>query len=133
VIGPMSAPEGSGQALPYATSASFNTAITARLKIVAAESPYTISQLRRQFAYDRFLARVFTVGDQSWILKGGVAMLARCQSHGTPCQNYSRALHARYTAVVSSHVADQREYGSVSVIGVRAIWSACSGQRVPAL
>jgi hypothetical protein len=73
----MSTSEGIGRVFPYATSASFNTAITARLKIVAAESPYTVSQLRRQFAYDRFLARVFTLGDQSWILKGGVAMLAR--------------------------------------------------------
>jgi hypothetical protein len=36
--------------------------------------------LRRQFAYDRLLARLFTTTPQEWILKGGVSMIARLPS-----------------------------------------------------
>src|SRR5262249_14962434 len=35
---------------------------------------------RRQVAYDRLLARLFTFGPQEWILKGGVSMIARLAS-----------------------------------------------------
>src|SRR5258708_15621562 len=76
----MPGPNGLNTGVPYPTPAAFNAAITARLKTVSKLSPYTVSQLRRQFAYDRLLARVFTFGDASWILKGGVAMLARLES-----------------------------------------------------
>lgn len=63
---------GAKEGVPHPTPAAFNAAITARLKVVAKDSPYTVSQLRRQFAYDRLLARVFTVGDTSWILQMSV-------------------------------------------------------------
>nr|WP_260408189.1 nucleotidyl transferase AbiEii/AbiGii toxin family protein [Planomonospora venezuelensis] len=36
-----------------------------------------MSQLRKQLAYDRLLARLFSDPEGGWILKGGVAMLAR--------------------------------------------------------
>ncbi|MFI7625262.1 nucleotidyl transferase AbiEii/AbiGii toxin family protein [Microbispora rosea] len=36
-----------------------------------------MSQRRRQFAYDRLLARLFTSDEDGWILKGGVALLIR--------------------------------------------------------
>lgn len=64
-------------ALPYRSAQAFGAALTDRLKTLAAHSRYTVSQLRRQFAYDRLLARVFTSHDADWVLKGGVAMLAR--------------------------------------------------------
>lgn len=65
------------QEFPYRSAQAFGAALTDRLKATAAESRYTVSQLRRQFAYDRLLARLFAHPDTEWVLKGGVAMLAR--------------------------------------------------------
>jgi predicted nucleotidyltransferase component of viral defense system len=38
------------------------------------------AKLRRQFAYDRLLARVFADGGGDWVLKGGTALLARIRT-----------------------------------------------------
>ncbi|MEU8887100.1 nucleotidyl transferase AbiEii/AbiGii toxin family protein [Streptomyces sp. NPDC048442] len=63
---------------PYATPRAFETALTARFKAASVGSPFNHSQLRRQFAYDRLLARCFAADDaHRWILKGGISMLAR--------------------------------------------------------
>jgi len=63
---------------PYASPRAFDAALTARFKNAARESSFTAAQLRRQFAYDRLLARCFTGPDATqWILKGGISMLAR--------------------------------------------------------
>jgi hypothetical protein len=62
---------------PYATAQAFGAAITNRLKGLAGVSGYSASQLRRQFAYDRLLARLFIGSPEEWILKGGVSMIAR--------------------------------------------------------
>ena len=64
-------------ALPYTSAQAFGAAITDRLKVLAAASGQLASQLRRQFAYDRLLARLFVTESQEWILKGGVSMIAR--------------------------------------------------------
>lgn len=66
--------------LPYASAQAFGAAITDRLKVLAAASGRPASQLRRQFAYDRLLARLFITEPQEWILKGGVSMIARLSS-----------------------------------------------------
>jgi hypothetical protein len=39
-----------------------------------------VGNLQRQFVYDRFLARVFSLGGDDWVLKGGSALLARVRS-----------------------------------------------------
>jgi len=65
---------------PYASAQAFGAAITDRLKSLAATSDRSVSQLRRQFAYDRLLARLFSTGPREWILKGGVSMIARLAS-----------------------------------------------------
>jgi len=62
---------------PYASAQAFGAAITDRLKGLAAVDGYSVSQLRRQLAYDRLLARLFSGDPQEWILKGGVSMIAR--------------------------------------------------------
>lgn len=67
----------SSETVPYLTAQAFGAALTARLKQLAASSPYNISQLRRHFAYDRLLARIFAEPASRWVLKGGVSMLAR--------------------------------------------------------
>lgn len=62
---------------PYASPSAFDAAIKDRLQTASVDSPYTLAELRRQFAYDRFLARVFSAESDRWILKGGGGMLAR--------------------------------------------------------
>ncbi|GLW97875.1 nucleotidyl transferase AbiEii/AbiGii toxin family protein [Microtetraspora sp. NBRC 16547] len=63
--------------LPYASPRALDAALTARFKKLSAVRPHSISQLRRQFAYDRALARCFVGpwGDR-WVLKGGISLLA---------------------------------------------------------
>jgi NADPH:quinone reductase-like Zn-dependent oxidoreductase len=63
---------------PYATPEALRTAVTARARRVAsAGSRFSVSELLRQFAYSRLLARVFTADPDGWVLKGGIGLLAR--------------------------------------------------------
>jgi hypothetical protein len=60
----------------YGSPVAFRAALTARLKSMAKASPWTTTQLQRQFAYDRLLARLYLT-DEDWIVKGATALLAR--------------------------------------------------------
>src|SRR3954447_15206838 len=63
---------------PYATPAALRAALTDRLKKLASVSAFAVTDLQRQFAYDRLLARVFSATDADrWVLKGAAALLAR--------------------------------------------------------
>lgn len=42
---------------PYASAQAFGAALTNRLGVLAGNASPSVSQLRRQFAYDRLLAR----------------------------------------------------------------------------
>ena len=66
-----------GDVFPYASAQAFGAALTDRFRQLATNSGHTASQLWRQFAYDRLLARLFHNGSREWILKGGVSMIAR--------------------------------------------------------
>src|SRR5262249_54963457 len=62
---------------PYATPAAFRRALTDRLRTIAApRGLWPLTDLQRQFAYDRLLARLSLL-DDAWIVKGARAMLAR--------------------------------------------------------
>src|SRR5207248_10248834 len=62
---------------PYATPAAFRRALTDRLRAIAApHGPWPLSDVQRQFAYDRLLTRLYLL-DDAWIVKGATAMLAR--------------------------------------------------------
>jgi hypothetical protein len=60
----------------YATPAAFRAALTAKIGNLASDSKWTVQQLRRQFAYDRLLERLYML-DDDWVIKGAVALLAR--------------------------------------------------------
>ena len=71
-------PDSAKLTFSYKTPRAFESALTARFKQLAVDGPFNHSQLRRQFAYDRLLARCFSAEDgHRWILKGGISMLAR--------------------------------------------------------
>lgn len=62
----------------YATPLALRRGVTDLLRGLADERPgERLSDLLRQFAYDRLLARVFTAEPDGWVLKGAAAMLAR--------------------------------------------------------
>jgi hypothetical protein len=63
--------------VPYATPRDFDRALTDRIAHAATTLPYSVPQLRRQFAYGRLLARVFLHAPEHWVLKGATSLLAR--------------------------------------------------------
>ena len=66
--------------IPHATPEAFRQALKERIARVASSGPLNISEIRRQFAYSRFLYRVFASGDSRWVLKGATGLLARIPS-----------------------------------------------------
>jgi hypothetical protein len=73
---------------PYRSPAALRAALTDRLKKLAASSPFTATELHRQFAYDRLLARVFSAPDADRrVLKGAAALLGPV-GHGAAQQGH---------------------------------------------
>ena len=60
----------------YQDPGAFRMALTQRLRRLAEQSPWSLAELQRQFAYDRFLQRL-NARDDGWVLKGAAALLAR--------------------------------------------------------
>lgn len=61
----------------YNSGAALRTALEDRLKRASREEAVDLQRLRRQVAFDRFLARLFRHGQTDWVLKGGYAMELR--------------------------------------------------------
>ena len=61
----------------YSSATALRTALEERLKQVARDEGIDLQRLRRQVAFDRFLARLFLSGQRDWVLKGGYAMELR--------------------------------------------------------
>jgi hypothetical protein len=65
----------------YATPDALWNAVNSRIAQSVKTNPTaTVTNPQRQFVYDRFLARVFSTDDHTWVLKGGTALLARVRS-----------------------------------------------------
>jgi predicted nucleotidyltransferase component of viral defense system len=76
----------SDQPKTYKTAGAFRAALEARLQTRAREQGTDLQRLRRQVAFDRFLARMFSRGPMAaypWALKGGYAMELRMHSART--------------------------------------------------
>ena len=61
----------------YASPKALDTAIKDRVATAVRTSPYSAAEMRRHFAYDRLLARVFLHDPDGWVLKGGTGLLTR--------------------------------------------------------
>ncbi len=68
-------------AVPYRTADAFRRAVVDRIARAAKSSSFSIAQLRRQFAYDRLLTRVFAAYGSQWVLKGAGGLLVRVPAH----------------------------------------------------
>lgn len=65
----------------YNSPAALWSAVLAKARTAAqVDRRRNVSNLQRQFVYDRLLARVFAGDDGRWVLKGGTALLARVRS-----------------------------------------------------
>jgi NADPH2:quinone reductase len=79
---------------PYASPDALRAAVTTRAKAAARADPrFTVTELLRQFAYARLLARVFIHEPEGWVLKGGIGLLARLPRtrHSMDVDLWSRA------------------------------------------
>lgn len=65
------------QSIRYSSAIALDAAIRDRIRNALAESPLGAAEIRRQFAYDRLLTRIFLSDPDGWILKGGTGLLAR--------------------------------------------------------
>ena len=74
------------KAKSYKTAGAFRAALETRLQTRAREQGTDLQRLRRQVAFDRFLARMSSQGPKAtypWVLKGGYAMELRMHSART--------------------------------------------------
>jgi hypothetical protein len=128
--------EPGGGTFPYSTAQAFGAALTDRLKAVAAGSPYSMSQLRRQFAYDRLLARLFRDPVTGWVLKGGIAMIARLQiARHSADVDLAAALGSPHDALVALRIAAAIDLGDFFTFGFdqpRSMVQGIDGIRVAA-
>lgn len=69
--------------LPYKDANALWAAVTARAKTEGQASGVTAGALVRRFVVDRFLARVFALPGDEWVLKGGNAVLTRVHNART--------------------------------------------------
>lgn len=124
-----------GAPLPYGDAQAFGTAITAHLKHLACTSQHTVTQLRRQFAYDRLLARLFIEPDSGWILKGGVSMLARLSiaRHSADIDLVARANtpRAAFAALQTAARKDLGDFFTFRFDQPRALVQGVPGLRIP--
>jgi len=70
----------------YKTASAFRAALETRLQARARDEKTDLQRLRRQVAFDRLLARLFSNGPKAnypWVLKGGYAMELRIRSART--------------------------------------------------
>lgn len=120
--------------IPYSSAQAFGAAVTSRLASLAGPGR-PVSQLRRQFAYDRLLARLFTAAPEEWILKGGVAMIARLTTvrHTADVDLVARE-HSTDTALTALHKdagVDLGDFFTFRFGPARALIQGVAGLRIP--
>lgn len=93
--------QSAGHGLPYKSARALHDAIKSRLKVAAERGPYDVNELRRQFAYDRLLARVFEHAPDKWLIKGGAGLLARIPQHARHTKDVDLCFQGEETTVVA--------------------------------
>ncbi|MDX2466082.1 MAG: nucleotidyl transferase AbiEii/AbiGii toxin family protein [Acidimicrobiia bacterium] len=94
-----------GPGLAYASARAFHEAVKARLITTAKDSPYSVAELRRQFAYDRLLTRVFFHDPDHWVLKGATGLLSRLPDQARHSMDVDLYFQGELDAAVASLIA----------------------------
>jgi len=63
--------------MKYATGSAFRQALEERIRDIHAEQNIPIVRLRKQVAFERFIARLIRYQPEQWVLKGGLALQLR--------------------------------------------------------
>lgn len=123
---------------PYPNPQALNRALTDVLRTHARERPgISVDSLRRQFAYDRLLTRVFTRPDaERWVLKGATAMLARLAGDARHTRDIDlyrvdNDLIAAESALRSAAAADAGDFFRFALSPARRITQDRHTLRVP--
>lgn len=66
--------------MQYTSGQAFRQALEARLRKMSIEQDISLVRLRKQVAFERFVARLTISQDKAWVLKGGLAMQLRLGS-----------------------------------------------------
>ncbi len=98
---------------PYESPPSFDAALKDRLRDQANKGTYSMAELRRQFAYDRLLVRVFASRPNQWILKGGGGLLARIPDQA----RHSMDIDLFYDGELSEAVAEIQDLAADDTFG----------------
>ncbi len=99
--------------LPYTTASAFDTALKAHLAAATETSVHGINELRRQFAYDRLLIRLFAADPDRWILKGAGGLLARHPERA----RHSKDIDMYYRGEISMALDELRDLAADDTVG----------------
>ncbi len=125
------APAAGEAPFPYATAEDFDKAIKDRVAAAAARSAHGVSELRRQFAYDRLLTRVFLAAPDRWVLKGATGLLARIPGQARHTQDIDMYFDGQPEAAAASLAAaatlDVGDFFTFDVERTRDFRSAATG------
>jgi hypothetical protein len=84
---------------PYPTAQSFRNGVSDQLKNVAQRSGRPPDEIRREFLFDRFLARLFAEPGRPWLVKGGTNLLIRL-----PAARFSKDIDLQYAGDATDDV-----------------------------
>ncbi|MEA3510612.1 MAG: nucleotidyl transferase AbiEii/AbiGii toxin family protein, partial [Actinomycetota bacterium] len=123
--------------LSYKSAGALHDAIKSRLKVAAERGPYDVNELRRQFAYDRLLTRVFEHAPEKWLVKGGTGLLARIPQHARHTNDVDLHYQGEETTVIADlHQAvdlDLGDYFSFDLEEVGELTGVNSGSKIRAV
>jgi len=121
------------QTITYTTAMAFDAALKAHVAEIAKTSPHSVGELRRQFAYDRLLSRIFSTQPDKWVLKGGAGMLARLPSRARHTQDIDLFFHGEVVAASDDLLVaadtDLGDFFSFSIEPAQELAGANRGKR----
>ncbi len=119
--------------LRYATAKALHDAIKVRAAAEAKLGRYDINQIRRHFAYDRFLTRLFFDPDSTWVLKGGTGLLARVPQQARHTQDidlhYRGEIERAQTELVAAADRDLGDFFSFDLEQTGTLSGTTSGRK----
>jgi len=116
----------------YSTANALHDAIKVRAAAVAKLGRYDINQIRRHFAYDRFLTRLFLDPDSAWVLKGGTGLLARVPQQARHTQDidlhYNGEIERAQTELIATAGHDLGDFFSFDIEQTSTLAGTTSGR-----
>ena len=120
--------------MKYASATAFRAALEQRLLNTARERQISLPWLRKLIVFDRFLARLFAIGPDRWVVKGGVALELRLKDQARTTKDLDLAwpdTEEEATAdLVAAESVDLRDYFVFAVHRTTRLDAALEGAAV---